>query len=108
MEQESHRLDREQLLADRRVASERVQQETDDVVETAVTARRAFQEWCIDRLRNEAQNAVDRERLWVDLRLASLPLKATGRTQPFSAQQQDGWREELDVDAASLTWAAAG
>jgi hypothetical protein len=59
MEPETHRLDREAMLADRRAVAERVQREVDEAVAAAAEKRHAAFERFVDDLRAKA--AIQRE-----------------------------------------------
>jgi hypothetical protein len=54
MEPETHRLDREAMLAEHRTVAERIQREVDEVVAAAAEKRRASFEQFFDHMRTEA------------------------------------------------------
>jgi hypothetical protein len=64
VEPESHRLDREAMLADRLAAAERVHRETDETIAAAAAKRKAFFDQFVDHMRAETRAQLERERLW--------------------------------------------
>jgi hypothetical protein len=61
VEPETHRLDREAMLAERAAMAERVQREVDAVVAAAAEKRREYMEWRLERTRTAIE--ADRERM---------------------------------------------
>ncbi len=71
VEPESHRLDREAMLADHSAVAERVRREVDAAVGAAAEKRREHFGWLVDRMRLETQVQLERERIWAGMQDAS-------------------------------------
>jgi hypothetical protein len=63
METETHRLDRDALLADRRAAAARVERETDEILAAAAEMRRAHMVRFVDAMRDRAHARRERDRI---------------------------------------------
>jgi len=81
MEPETHRFDREAMLADRRAVAERVQREVDELVAAAAEKRRVSFERFVDDLRVRA--ATEREYERVRSQGALGPGKASAQRPPI-------------------------
>jgi hypothetical protein len=77
MEPESHRLDREAILADRLAVAERVRRETNETVAAAAAKRSAFFDQFVDHMRLETRTQLERERLWAGMEAAFASRLAT-------------------------------
>ena len=52
VEPETHRLDREAMVAEHRAVAERVRRETDEILAAAVAKRREYHRWQFERIRS--------------------------------------------------------
>ena len=106
MEPEAHRLDREAMLAERRVVAERVQRDVDDAVAAAAVKRDAFLDWFVARMSIEAGDDLEREQHWADLRLSSGAGADTARKPAAATEHLSG--ADAEVEAARLAGVATG
>ncbi len=102
MEPESHRLDREGLLADRRVVAERVRREVDEAVAAAAQKRSIFFEAFMNRMRLEAQAQRDRARVVAGSQAAPVPGHAKGSSRVASGASQTEGRDEIEVEPRAV------
>ena len=63
METETHSLDRDALLADRRMAAARIERETDEILAAAAELRRAHMVRFVDEMRARSHTRRERDRI---------------------------------------------
>ena len=107
MEPESHRLDREAMLADHAMIARRVALETDRAVAAAAEKRRAFFIWFINKLHREGEAQIELQRLLTNLP-TSLTIRATADPTPAASEPHSAGPENPDIGAVSPPWAATG
>jgi hypothetical protein len=103
VEPESHRLDREAMLADRLAVAERVRREVDEAVVAAAEKRRAYFDQFMNRIRFEAEAQRERERIVASIEAA---FASAADSEPASpgASGSDQW-EESEAEPLPLAWA---
>jgi hypothetical protein len=95
-EPESHRLDREAMLAEHVAIAERVKREVDVVLAAATAKRRTFLERFVDRLHIDARLERERYRISTAPRSAPTRADAPDRTHASRGALRD---ESVGVDA---------
>lgn len=105
MEPESHRLDRQAMLADHLAVAERVRREVDEAVVAAAEKRRAYFDQFMDHMRFEAQAQRERERIWAGLQAAFASGSATDQVGVSpGTSRSDRW-DQIEVEPLPLVWA---
>jgi hypothetical protein len=84
MEPETHRRDREAMLAEHAAVAERVQREVDAVVAVAAAKRRAHLDWRLERARAALVADQERRRVLAGLAVPTAGGVSTGRPMTVS------------------------
>jgi hypothetical protein len=97
VEPESHRLDRERMLAERRAIAERVGREVDEVVAAAAEKRRRHLEVFVDRMRVRRLLRIEEERLLAILWAPVTTLTASADQNPTAARAHEARRKRDEL-----------